>query len=1053
MSLSRRTSRLGRLFYCLISALVVLAVPARCTEPNKTVVADVIYRADGGPARGTLLISWPAFTTSDGKPIASGTLSVKIAANGSVNIPLVPTQGATPSGTAYKVILSLEDGSTSTEYWSVPSLSPTTIAAIRSTQVPATVAMQVVSREYVDAQLATAIRKNGDEVVSGTKTFVASPLVPTPGTEAAAANKGYVDVAIAAAAPSSSNVLNINKGGTGTNTFTPSRCVRVADDGNSLESAAADCGSGGTGTNADTVDGMHAADLNNATRIQGSAVAAPAAAGTQPVFDGTNIAWQSKVAVDVRDFAGADCGAKIQSAHDIALPASGGVIDARGCSGASTITGFTLTKPTRLLLCNSQWTLATTIAVRADLTVEGCNRGRTSITSAADTAIFMPSGTAVKRIDVAHLTLSGGSGVSSLVVFPDFVDGVTDFSQGMYRFEDNNISGFGAAPIQLGKSTYMVEIVGNLFMNNHGGVIAKRDSEPHVERNQFWYQASGPAVWLYGHSLAVVDHNDFEVNGSGSTDPDILFTPDASGNTGYIWITRNKFGPEGDSAARYKIRIAPAAGDDVPRRAMNVRVNDNNFNGVDGQKAVRIESPLLGFVASGNFVNTISTFLSDVQPASNAFEEGAGGGNLVFDTRVLKPTTDADPFRLCENGCRTFSRADAPLGIGSAATPLTERPRDNETAGVSNYLLYSENFAGGGWTTNGVTLASGQADPFGTTRAFLLTRAGASAFENIGQTIQSGYGNNLSCSVWAKAGTSDRFGWNLYDTTTATTLFSQPQYLDAKWRRYKMNFAGLTAGHSHRVLLYPDGFNVSTKTIYLFGAQCSDDDSDYVPTTTAKIVDPTRGNRWERQVQAAGGISTPKLMGVTDAAMVANLNSDQVDGKHATDFPLKPAADCHDATASKLLYDQASNTLACGTDQGSSGGGSYELQAWCSSTLGSANGATYTTLPFNTSTSANCGNSVSNSQEMPVSRPVTISNLTVRVGTACASAATAVKVYRNGVASSLLVNGLTDTAPHRDTNPAHNVTLAVTDTYSVMITTGQASESCANFRISYTITP
>ena len=252
-----------RLFCCLISAIALLALPARGAEPNKTVIADTIYRADGSPARGTLLISWPAFSSADGKPVAAGTLSVKINSNGSVNVPLLPTEGATPKGTAYKVVLSLDDGSSSTEYWTVPALSPTTIAAIRSTQVPATVAMQVVSREYVDGQLATAVRRHGDEAISGSKTFTSSPLVPSPGTEAAAANKGYVDVAIAAAATGPGNVLNIGKGGTGTSSFTPSRCVRVAADGSQLEAASSDCGS-----DSDMLDGKHASQLTTVLDVR-----------------------------------------------------------------------------------------------------------------------------------------------------------------------------------------------------------------------------------------------------------------------------------------------------------------------------------------------------------------------------------------------------------------------------------------------------------------------------------------------------------------------------------------------------------------------------------------------------------------------------------------------------------------------------------------------------------------------------------------------------------------------------------------------------------------
>ncbi|MGH9523537.1 MAG: hypothetical protein ACRD3E_13505, partial [Terriglobales bacterium] len=141
--------RLVRLFYCLISVLVAVALPVRAADPAKTIIADTIYRADGTAAKGTLLIAWPAFSTADGKPVAAGSMSVKIGVNGAVNIPLIPTQGATPSGSAYKVVIALDDGSSSTEYWAVPALSPTTIAAIRATQVPTTVAMQVVSRDYV----------------------------------------------------------------------------------------------------------------------------------------------------------------------------------------------------------------------------------------------------------------------------------------------------------------------------------------------------------------------------------------------------------------------------------------------------------------------------------------------------------------------------------------------------------------------------------------------------------------------------------------------------------------------------------------------------------------------------------------------------------------------------------------------------------------------------------------------------------------------------------------------------------------------------------------
>ncbi|MGA2000257.1 MAG: hypothetical protein ABSG52_09700 [Terriglobales bacterium] len=326
--MTSRFRRFARLFSCLL----MFGIAAYAAEPAKTVVSDTIYRADGSPASGTMMISWPAFVTGDGKPVAAGSKTVKIGADGAVNIPLVPTQGATPAGTYYKVVLSLDDGASSQEYWTVPTLSPTSIAAIRSSVVPATVAMQVVSREYVDGAVANTVRNTGDESIAGTKSFISSPLVPSPSAPTAAANKDYVDVSVAAGA-SGPGTLALNKGGTGQTSWTPARCVRVANNGSSLESAPGDCG---IATNSDMVDGLHAASFQatmanaatlskiaesggnplwngsawpggggsgNATQIQGKAVDTPDTARQLEVYDGTSAfkKWQDPVVRMNRD--------------------------------------------------------------------------------------------------------------------------------------------------------------------------------------------------------------------------------------------------------------------------------------------------------------------------------------------------------------------------------------------------------------------------------------------------------------------------------------------------------------------------------------------------------------------------------------------------------------------------------------------------------------------------------------------------------------------------------------------------------------------------------
>ncbi|MDP9264086.1 MAG: hypothetical protein M3O85_07190 [Acidobacteriota bacterium] len=113
----------GRLFYCLISVLLAVGVThgAPPTPPATTTISDVIYRADGSTAAGTLLITWPAFTTADNRAVPAGSMSLAIGPFGAINLALTPNQGATPSGTYYKVVMKLNDGTTSEEFWVVPT--------------------------------------------------------------------------------------------------------------------------------------------------------------------------------------------------------------------------------------------------------------------------------------------------------------------------------------------------------------------------------------------------------------------------------------------------------------------------------------------------------------------------------------------------------------------------------------------------------------------------------------------------------------------------------------------------------------------------------------------------------------------------------------------------------------------------------------------------------------------------------------------------------------------------------------------------------------------
>ena len=61
---------IARLFLFLATAALI------AQAPGTTTITGTVYRAHGTPAGGTLLISWPAFTTGAGQAVAAGSKSV-----------------------------------------------------------------------------------------------------------------------------------------------------------------------------------------------------------------------------------------------------------------------------------------------------------------------------------------------------------------------------------------------------------------------------------------------------------------------------------------------------------------------------------------------------------------------------------------------------------------------------------------------------------------------------------------------------------------------------------------------------------------------------------------------------------------------------------------------------------------------------------------------------------------------------------------------------------------------------------------------------------------
>jgi hypothetical protein len=195
----------------LLRFLVTLAIVAapfsivRGQTLSTTTIQDTVYRADGTPANGTLIVSWPAFTTATNAAVAAGSTTVQIGANGSVELGLAPNAGALPGGTYYTAVYHLTDGTVNKEYWIVPMAATTTIGEIRSELAPATVAIQAVSKQYVDTAISSI---TGSYLSTTGGTMTGSLLLEgDPTSSQQAADKHYVDDSVGSLLPLSGGSL------------------------------------------------------------------------------------------------------------------------------------------------------------------------------------------------------------------------------------------------------------------------------------------------------------------------------------------------------------------------------------------------------------------------------------------------------------------------------------------------------------------------------------------------------------------------------------------------------------------------------------------------------------------------------------------------------------------------------------------------------------------------------------------------------------------------------------------------------------------------------
>jgi hypothetical protein len=199
----------GLMLVMLLVAALAGAHQNALAQVPMTTVQDTVYRADGTAASGTVVVSWNAFTTAGGNAIAAGTSSATLGASGTLSIALTPNASSTPMGSYYTADFHLDDGTINRQYWVIPTEPAGTtvnLAAIESQVLPTSVAMQTVSKAYVDAAIAnatgtTTTTTTGDYVLKTGDTMTGPLLLPAdPVSSKQAADKNYVDTNIAAIA-------------------------------------------------------------------------------------------------------------------------------------------------------------------------------------------------------------------------------------------------------------------------------------------------------------------------------------------------------------------------------------------------------------------------------------------------------------------------------------------------------------------------------------------------------------------------------------------------------------------------------------------------------------------------------------------------------------------------------------------------------------------------------------------------------------------------------------------------------------------------------------
>ena len=672
---------------------------------------------------------------------------------------------------------------------------------------------------------------------------------------------------------------------------------------------------------------------------------------------------------------GADALAKIANAI-LALPSTGGCVDARGLTGTQQQTAaatVTVDRPVTLLLgaihikaIASPTFMVSAVHGRSNLTVLGLDSTSTVIEANQPNVtlfqfvgdFFDNDGDGAATFAVKHCGLWGGS-LSGTVMLDTQTYPTTNFQDGLLLIEDNLITNFGDTALKIGASVYFNRVHRNQFLYNNIAVSLDNNTEASITENNFDQGPhGGPSIVSVGPMHRIVN-NYFTRNiiSDDSNAPDILLQPEAAWESqagGYVWIEDNRFMVERENLdpARRRIKLASSpttiiAGPAIvkgnqflgPRATGYIsasgttatmaldstqgyvtqglvpgvtqvtiyNANELLLNGtfvvesvinstqftytltapatasdVSGAvhltdaTAIELDNPHLPWDVHGNLFEDYGILINDNQcpPETTQNTAYGWGQSLFFENRAICPPGG---YRVFANEGNNFTLIRPPAN--ASAKVFEVYPRQHESLILQNWLSQSERLDL--WTpVNGITPAiGGQADPFGTNRAFQLMLNGTMPdqhirSENIDLNGVAGT-SRLIITFWAKQGTLSSLAVGLYDVTRGSwygNFFTVS--LGGEWKRYKLVTNQLySLTDAFQLLIYPglsDAYPgaLSVGTVSIFAPQISDGDSDYYPTVTGSLSDELAGSRFEKAVILTSLKTTTRTGDVSSAPTV-----------------------------------------------------------------------------------------------------------------------------------------------------------------------------------------